>query len=160
MQFQFDLNAVTTAIAKIYNNVDLHEFHQRVGEVVVSDIKRNVFDKLGYPSSTILNYQGKAVAWPSLALSTILQRTAGRRRRNSRQWIEKPSWPPPKGLRLQRTGQLRESIFYSLTPTGVVISAGVNYARTLQPRFPFLILTQNAMEEIANQAAKFFGRLR
>jgi phage gpG-like protein len=160
MQFQLDLKEVTNAVMKIYGDVDLYDFHQRVGEVVVSDIKRNVFDRLGYPTNTLLDYQNKAISWPSLALSTILQRTAGMRKGKSKQWNEKPSWPPPKGLRLQRTGNLRESINFRTTPNGVSIGSGMFYGKYLQARFPFLILTQSAMEEIAEQARLFFERVK
>jgi hypothetical protein len=160
MQFNFDLREVTSAVMKIYGDIDLTSFHQRVGEVVVSDIKRNVFDKLGYPSNTLLDYQNKAVSWPSLALSTMMQRTAGMRKAKSKQWSEKPSWPPPKGLRLQRTGNLRESINFRSTPNGVSIGSGMFYGKYLQARFPFLILTQSAMEEIAEQARLFFERVK
>jgi len=160
MQIELNLNEVTQAVMKIYGNIDLSGFYQRVGETVVSDIKRNVFDKLGYPTNTILNFQNKAIAWPTLALSTIMQRTAGMKKAKSNQWNEKPSWPPPIGLRLQRTGHLRESINFRTSSNGVSIGAGMYYAKYLNTRFPFMILTQTAMEEIANQARLFFGRVR
>jgi hypothetical protein len=157
MLVQIDINEIKNAIIDMYGNYDIMAFNNAVGEIVVSDIKRNVFDKLGYPSNTILAWNNKQVSWPLLALATMTQRVHGSRKKGSKQWNEKPSWPPPKGLLLQRTGQLRESIFYSLTSTGVVISAGVFYARFLQLRFPFLILTMSAMEEIAEQAGVFFA---
>jgi hypothetical protein len=156
MLVQIDINEIKNAIIEMYGNYDILAFNNAVGEIVVSDIKRNVFDRLGYPTKTILAWNNKQVSWPLLALSTLTQRMHGSRKKGSKQWNEKSSWPPPKGLRLQRTGQLRESIFYSLSSSGVVISAGVNYARYLQPRFPFLILTMSAMEEIAEQLALFF----
>jgi hypothetical protein len=158
MLVQIDINEIKNAIIEMYGNYDIIAFNNAVGEIIVSDIKRNVFDKLGYPSNTILAWNNKQMSWPLLSLATMTQRVRGSRKKGSKQWNEKPSWPPPKGLRLQRTGQLRESIFYSLTSQGVVISTGVNYARYLQPRFPFLILTMSAMEEIAEQAAMFFAK--
>ena len=160
MTIDVDLNEVAEAIQKFYGNINLTAFYTRVGEVVVSDIKRNVFDKLGYPSNAVMNYNNKAVRWPTLALSTMLQRMAGSKAKKSKQYKEKPSWPPPKGLVLQRTGFLRETINYQMRTDGVTIGSGAFYGKYLQARFPFLILTQTAMEEIAEQFRLFLEKRR
>jgi hypothetical protein len=54
---------------------------------------------------------------------------------------------------------LRESINARTTANGVSIDAGMHYAKYLNPRLPFLILSQTALEEISEQAKLFFGRI-
>lgn len=126
------------------------KFYRIAGEVIVSDIQSNVFQRLGHPFETMLDYTGQAVQWQDIKLSTKL----GRRRGNRGVNREPVTWP---GLVLQRRGNLVKSIFFELTANGVEIGFGMDYGKYLLPRWRFLFLSANAVDEIELALQRFIS---
>ena len=154
MAEQSNLNRFIKDIQSYYSNkinsMKKQQFYAIAGEIIVSDIQENIFDKLGSGDS-VRTWKGETVNWPDLAKSTIKQRMRGSKG-------ERKSWPPPLGLVLQRTGDLRASVFYTAKETGVEVSFSQDYGKYLHERFPFMFLSRTALENIQKAYILWAGK--
>ena len=155
---QLNLKELETAIRNTIEelvNINVKDIYPAVGEVVYSDIIRN-FDMLGR-GNTVTLYDNTTLTWPDIKDTTKAQRYAGSRDSSGR-FLEKPSWPPPRGYILQRTGDLRSSIFYENVGNHLRFGYSVDYGDYLFDRFNFLFVSRDALEDILDIATMFFQK--
>lgn len=145
------VSKLTKHYSDVIRKMDMKQFYSIAGEIIVSDIQENVFDKLGYGNNATQSWDGSTVKWPDISLSTKRQRMRGSK-------VERKSWPPPSGLILQRTGDLRASVFYQADSQSVTVSFSQNYGKYLHERFPFVFLTKSAFEEIQRTFILWAGK--
>lgn len=157
--FKIDLPDIEAQIRKAMASAmdfDMKSIYPYVGELVSSDIQ-DKFDLLGQEGMVAL-HDGTVLKFKDIANSTKKQRTRGTKKDGKNE--ELPSYPPPRGYILQRTGDLKNSINYEMKGDHIAISYGMQYGDYLYDPtstwgWDFLFVSRDALDDIVDVVEQF-----
>ena len=160
--YDIDFDDLEQQIRKTLENalkININQILPSVGELIVSDIQEK-YDRLGQGGNVPL-YDGTNLKFKDIADATKAQRKRGVKSGGKNE--ELPSWPPPRGYLLQRTGDLKSSIHYEVAGGAIGIGYGMDYGKYLydpqnQWGWNFLFISQDALEDIVDVVELFISQ--
>jgi hypothetical protein len=162
--FKIDLSDLEAQIRKSMESaldIDMKSIYPYAGEIISSDIQ-DKFDLLGQRGIVEL-HDGTTLTFRNISGETQERRIKGVQRDGKNE--ELPSWPPPRGYILQRTGDLMNSINYEMKGDSVAISYGMEYGdylydpnargKTSNEGWNFLFVSRDALDDIVDIVEQF-----